>query len=297
VDKHLRSERRNLVLITSGGTTVPLEKNTVRFLDNFSTGSRGSISAEYFLEQGYAVVFMHREGSHMPFKRLKDLLFADALSSRQVEVDEEHQVWGMKAKLSGSDHSVAKRLFNLYRKADEEGTLLQLGFTSVHEYLFMLKHVCQALQPAGERAMIYLAAAVSDYFIPDHLMEEHKIQSGSDNLNICLTPTPKCLSLLKKTWCPRAVVVSFKLETDESILMKKATGAIEKYKVDCVVANILKKRFDEVHVVSRTQSVSETSVEGYQGFSRTTILRPEDSATPVEMPLIEHLTRLHSVRS
>ena len=60
--------------------------------------------------------------------------------------------------------------------------------------------------------MIYLAAAVSDYFIPDHLvvtrifshllvklqqMEEHKIQSGSDNLNICLTPTPKCLSLLK----------------------------------------------------------------------------------------------------
>ncbi|EKX47912.1 hypothetical protein GUITHDRAFT_69144, partial [Guillardia theta CCMP2712] len=210
---------RNLVLITSGGTTVPLEKNTVRFLDNFSTGSRGSISAEYFLEQGYAVVFMHREVSDCPY----------ACSPRLIPLN-----------------SYLCRLFNLYRKADEEGTLLQLGFTSVHEYLFMLKHVCQALQPAGERAMIYLAAAVSDYFIPDHLMEEHKIQSGSDNLNICLTPTPKCLSLLKKTWCPRAVVVSFKLETDESILMKKATGAIEKYKVDCVVANILKKRFDEV---------------------------------------------------
>lgn len=40
--------RRNdkIVLISSGGTTVPLERRTVRFLDNFSTGTRGSICAE-----------------------------------------------------------------------------------------------------------------------------------------------------------------------------------------------------------------------------------------------------------
>ena len=36
-----------LALVTSGGTSVPLEKNTVRSLENFSTGSRGSKSAEY----------------------------------------------------------------------------------------------------------------------------------------------------------------------------------------------------------------------------------------------------------
>ena len=35
------------MVITSGGTTVPLEKNTVRFIDNFSTGTRGATSAEY----------------------------------------------------------------------------------------------------------------------------------------------------------------------------------------------------------------------------------------------------------
>ena len=29
-----------LVLVTSGGTTVPLEVNTVRFVDNFSAGTR-----------------------------------------------------------------------------------------------------------------------------------------------------------------------------------------------------------------------------------------------------------------
>lgn len=35
-----------VVLVTSGGTAVPLEKQTVRYLDNFSTGSRGALSTE-----------------------------------------------------------------------------------------------------------------------------------------------------------------------------------------------------------------------------------------------------------
>lgn len=53
----------------SGGTTVPLEHNTVRFVDNFSAGTRGSASAEYFLDHGYAVIFMHRLKSLEPFTR------------------------------------------------------------------------------------------------------------------------------------------------------------------------------------------------------------------------------------
>ena len=32
-----------LVFLTSGGTKVPLEQNCVRFIDNFSTGTRGSL--------------------------------------------------------------------------------------------------------------------------------------------------------------------------------------------------------------------------------------------------------------
>ena len=53
--------------ITSGGTLVPLEKNMVRFIDNFSKGERGSTSAESFLAQGYIVVFLYRSGSTFPF--------------------------------------------------------------------------------------------------------------------------------------------------------------------------------------------------------------------------------------
>ena len=38
------------VFLTSGGTSVPLEKNTVRYIENFSTGKRGSLLVEYFLK-------------------------------------------------------------------------------------------------------------------------------------------------------------------------------------------------------------------------------------------------------
>lgn len=46
--------------LQSGGTTIPMEHNTVRFVDNFSAGTRGSASTEYFLEAGYAVIFLYR---------------------------------------------------------------------------------------------------------------------------------------------------------------------------------------------------------------------------------------------
>jgi hypothetical protein len=38
-----------VVVVTSGGTTAPLERRCVRFLDNFSQGTRGALSAEQFL--------------------------------------------------------------------------------------------------------------------------------------------------------------------------------------------------------------------------------------------------------
>lgn len=38
-------------------------------MDNFSAGTRGSASAEYFLDHGYAVIFMHRLKSLEPFTR------------------------------------------------------------------------------------------------------------------------------------------------------------------------------------------------------------------------------------
>ena len=53
---------------------------------------------------------------------------------------------------------------------------------------------------------------------------------------------PKCLGLLRHEWAPRAFHVSFKLETDEDLLISKAQKSIEAYGVHCVVANMLHTR-------------------------------------------------------
>lgn len=69
-------------------------------------------------------------------------------------------------------------------------------------------------------------------------MTEHKIQSSS-GLTLELSQVPKVLGTLTHDWAPSAFVVSFKLETDALILLSKASGAIEKYGVHMVVANLL----------------------------------------------------------
>ena len=41
-----------VALVSSGGTAVPLEKQMVRFLDNFSSGGRGSACAAALHQRG-----------------------------------------------------------------------------------------------------------------------------------------------------------------------------------------------------------------------------------------------------
>ncbi|CAI2371792.1 unnamed protein product [Moneuplotes crassus] len=63
----LEKDSSKIAFITSGGTSVPLEKNVVRSIENFSTGKRGSLLAEYFLKNEYHVVFLTRSGTLQPF--------------------------------------------------------------------------------------------------------------------------------------------------------------------------------------------------------------------------------------
>lgn len=101
-----------------------------------------------------------------------------------------------------------------------------------------------AVQAHGRRAMLVLAAAVSDFYVPWSRLPEHKIQSAGGALTLDLVSVPKCLGRLCNEWAPDAFHVSFKLETDERILYKKARAAIVKYGVDVVVANLLRTRKD-----------------------------------------------------
>ncbi|XP_028411460.1 uncharacterized protein LOC114534012 [Dendronephthya gigantea] len=241
---------RNVVFITSGGTTVPLETNTVRFIDNFSSGARGAASAEYFLSQGYAVVFVYRQKSALPFQRyfiaqnpLEFLNVNDNIDNplpKSIMVDE--------SKAPG-----LKEILLQYREVKRNGTLLQIEFTTLSSYLFLLRMSAETLSAFGHRVMFYLAAAVSDFYIPRENLSTHKIQSSQGPLVLNLQQTPKLLQPLVKDWSPQAFVVSFKLETDVNIISKKARESLNNNSHQVVISNILQTRRKTVVIVTASE--------------------------------------------
>ena len=52
------------------------------------------------------------------------------------------------------------------QKVQEEGLLLTIEYTTVFEYLKYLHTISKGLGPWGASAMLYLAAAVSDFYLP-----------------------------------------------------------------------------------------------------------------------------------
>ena len=102
------------------------------------------------------------------------------------------------------------------------------------------------MEPVGRKGMFYLAAAVSDFFLPCHRVvsslaprtspytrpsgrsmgrvqnadlivasqckqSEHKIQSTKGNLTLEMDQVPKVLRPLVQEWIPDAYIVSFKV--------------------------------------------------------------------------------------
>ncbi|ARF02690.1 SWPV1-087 [Shearwaterpox virus] len=241
-------KQRKVILIASGGTRVSLEKNAVRFLENFSTGMRGAISVEKFIEKGYAVCFLHRDSSLFPWIRNlpsgRGLL--DLFEIKNMDTYKE--VFSLKDE---DKNSVMVNGLKSYKKALDDDALLVIDFTCVYQYLKLLQKITEALSIMGSNAMIYLAAAVSDFYIPYEDMPEHKIDSTGEEITIKMKTVPKMLSHLVNDWAPNAFVVSFKLETDDSIVIKKARDALTKYKHHAVIANLMKDRRTNVVIITK----------------------------------------------
>ena len=287
------SQFRPIALVTSGGTTAPLEVNEVRFLDNFSTGTRGAISAEQFLSKGYAVIYLSRTGFAMPYiQRLNQLLqpnkgtssswqslsrlfqlnpdddtntsfddddddgniYSNPKDPWEEEGEEENDdafvdldnytkravikrrrkrddVLKLNNRLAESEQ--LKKCLDEYSQVQNAGTFLHVEFKSVDEYLAKLKLCCQALEESsGSMALLYLAAAVSNFYIPSDKKSLHKIQSRNYNfpntnnssseqdsekksspnnmlqedgiLKLELYPVPKGLGAVRHLWAPSA---------------------------------------------------------------------------------------------
>ena len=272
---------RPVCLVSSGGTAVDLDG--VRTLENFSTGLRGAAAVEEFLERGYAVLHLWRTGSAAPFGRVVqqqlgltvanhpltveslDRLFAggghDDDDIVQTVLQEEDDRRRNDYNHSDDDplrlhrslsHSVAVQRA-LQQRREAAGRLLTIPFRSVDEYLAKLQLCSHALHDSatGALAMFFLAAAVSDFYWPQR--SAHKIQSDHEGLSLHLQPVPKVLARLRRTWAPQAFVVSFKLETDATILRQKSERAVERYGCHMVIGNLLQSRHDQVSILAPTE--------------------------------------------
>nr|SVE75199.1 EOG090X085T [Daphnia dolichocephala] len=238
-------KKNRVALITSGGTTVPLEQNTVRFIDNFSAGTRGSASAEYFLEAGYLVIFLHRSKSLEPYSR--HLIGRNIFD--MIEALPDHITVGDKYKI---ELGVLAEKYQHYKC-----NLLMISFNTLADYLWLLQATAQKMQILGPLALLYLAAAVSDFYIPTSQMPCHKIQSSGGPLSLSLELVPKMLAPLVTLWAPNAFVVSFKLETNETLLETKSKESLLKYHHNVVIGNLLSSRKVYVMLVDSTSSNAE----------------------------------------
>ncbi|OZJ05464.1 hypothetical protein BZG36_01661 [Bifiguratus adelaidae] len=264
--KYNLAKNNRLVLVTSGGTQVPLENQTVRFIDNFSAGTRGATSAEYFLEYGYAVIFMHRQHSLQPYSRNYTHSTNCFLDYLELKPDDS----------MGVSQAIGPKLiptFKKYQSVKQRNMLLFVEFTTLTDYLFLLRSITLIMAPMKSKAMYYLAAAVSDFFIPAPKMAEHKIQSSEGALTLHLDQVPKFLKPLVSQWASESFIVSFKashasyitcpsgthlfaqLETDSRLLVPKARAALTRYGHQIVIGNMLTTRKRDVTLITKEDDV------------------------------------------
>jgi len=219
-----------IYLITSGGTSVPLEKCTVRYIDNFSTGYRGARLCEETLyrDPRAFVIFLHRDGTMRPFRRHISTLMTNLETADQKFND------------------VVLKPLKLYHRR-----FVEISFTSI----FTLSLAINTLQDLlcdfkdSAKLLILMCAAISDYYIPWKNLPNHKMKSTDESLELKMQRCPKLISNFahwKQDWGLMMKLVGFKLETDEDQLESKARQSLDANNADLVIGNILSERRDWV---------------------------------------------------
>ena len=245
-------------------------------------GTRGSASTEYFLENSYAVIFLYRKKTLQPFERRYN---AVNLLDIIEYADESHKTYKISEKKDPPFTNEAfSKILDDYTKAKDKNLLLKIDYINLVEYLCLLEYTCKKLNDLGTSGLIYLAAAVSDFYLPKSEMPTHKIQSNqSQGLRLDLKPVPKMLGKLKSEWCPNAFVVSFKLETDASLLTSKCKQSLEKYKQNIVIGNLLEDRKNKVELMQDNGKCNEIILNERQMF-----------VTEIEKLIVNYLIELHN---
>jgi phosphopantothenate-cysteine ligase len=118
---------------------------------------------------------MHRQYSLQPFSRHYSHSTNPFLDFLEIESSDARS----KLPSSSSPNSIhvtpSKRdelldVLSTYKSVNASGTLHTLTFVTVNDYLWLLRAVSKELSVLGRNGMFYLAAAVSDFFLPQQKM-------------------------------------------------------------------------------------------------------------------------------
>lgn len=214
------------ILITSGGTTVPIDP--VRHISNMSTGRFGSQIARQALLAKNEVTYLVSSQGKSPFAYQADFYESPDL---------EHHL----------DHIQELGAFSYQYRAHYH----EYRYHHFNEYAHLLKKLCEKEKPD----IIILAAAVSDYLVSNY--SDEKIRS-KENLTLHFETAPKLIHSVKE-WSPTSFVVGFKLlvNVSDEELVNAAMKSLMEHKLDLVVANDLasiKSGNHEIMIVERDSS-------------------------------------------
>ena len=193
------------VLITSGGTKIPIDR--VRSITNMSRGTFGSKIADSFFRLG------HEREFSKDAEKIEKITFFMARDSRKPMAE------------------------GLWNEAYDTGywPTEYAEYSTFDEY----KAGVERLLKAEHYDIIVVAAAVSDYGVANYY--DGKYRSREDDMRIKLVKLPKVLPIMREM-APDAVLCGFKLlvdSTDEelALAMKKQ---IAETGVELVVGNDLR---------------------------------------------------------
>ena len=260
------ADRRGIALITSGATIVPLDPENDTFVDAAPQGQeqQGPACAEYLLQLGYAVIFVHREGSLRPFTRHFQKYIQNGAFMDMFRLE------NMGLVLSGVDipqQLQFQKIAQLYTECSTR--VLHLSFTSVQQYLMLTRLAAKAMEVVKDRGIVVLAATLLHFYVPmdpsatateasedtDGASTSSSVSSSSskhskmkhikkfaknvakkknEEFSVNFVRVPNIIRSIRKDWCPKAFLVTCKHQLASGEAIEAAHGDLEKWGVDVI---------------------------------------------------------------
>lgn len=272
---------RGIALVTSGPTNVPLDRTKELFVD--LTGRvqeyQGPACVEYLLSIKYSVIFLCREDSLQPFTRhFQKYIQKDTLLDIFQYQDENDCII-----LGGMDKAQTERFYKIMKThAISKQHMLKVSFSCLQQYLLLLRIATQAIHKANTRGVVILAATVMEYYVPIHsetpfwgkqnganinAIRNSQKNANSTNyfskqyekiamkLSIHFVRAPNLIRKIRKDWCPKAFLVSFRYDLPQETMIETAHKDLEKYGVD-VIAGV--NRMEHPHQILLVTEQDET---------------------------------------